>query len=34
VLAPGRSSREIEVEVKEGERQQIVVDLDASAGQT
>ncbi|HVN33431.1 MAG TPA: hypothetical protein VMT45_15745 [Thermoanaerobaculaceae bacterium] len=34
VLAPGRSSREIDVEVKEGERQQVVVDLDASAGQT
>jgi hypothetical protein len=34
VLAPGLTPRTIEVEVKEGERQQIVVDLDAGAGQT
>jgi hypothetical protein len=34
VLAPGHASKTVEVEAKEGERQQIVVDLDRGAGQT
>jgi len=34
VLAPGRASKIVEVELKEGERQQIVVELDGGAGQT
>jgi hypothetical protein len=34
VLAPGRASKIVEVELIEGERQQIVVELDGGAGQT
>jgi hypothetical protein len=34
VLAPGHASKTLEVEVKEGERQQIVVELEGEAGQT
>jgi hypothetical protein len=34
VLAPGHASKTVEVEAKEGERQQIVVELDRGAGQT
>lgn len=34
VLAPGRASKTVEVELKEGERQQVVIDLDAGPGQT
>jgi hypothetical protein len=34
VLAPGHASKTLEVEVKEGERQQIVVTLEGGGGQT
>jgi hypothetical protein len=34
VLAPGHASKTLEVEVKEGERQQIVVELDGGGAQT
>jgi hypothetical protein len=34
VLAPGRASKTVDVELKEGERQQVVIDLDAGPGQT
>ena len=33
VVAPGFASRSLEVDVKEGERQQVVVELDVGAGQ-
>ena len=34
VLAPGRAPKTVEVEVKQGERQQVIVELDDGAGQT
>jgi hypothetical protein len=34
VLAPGHASKGLEVDVKEGERQQIVVELEGASGQT
>jgi hypothetical protein len=34
VLAPGRAPKTVEVEVEQGERQQVVVELDDGAGQT
>ena len=34
VLAPGHASKTLEVEVKEGERQQIVVELEGGGAQT
>ncbi|HVN76244.1 MAG TPA: hypothetical protein VMT19_08015 [Thermoanaerobaculaceae bacterium] len=34
VVAPGRTSKALEVEVADGQRQQIVVDLEGGAGQT
>jgi hypothetical protein len=34
VLAPGRASKTLEVEIKEGERQQIVVELEVGGSQT
>jgi len=34
VLAPGHASKTVDVEAKEGERQQIVVELESGGGQT
>jgi hypothetical protein len=34
VVAPGRTSKNIDVDVPEGQRQQVVVDLEGSSGQT